>query len=124
MPQMGESIAEGTLSRWLKKVGDEVRREEPSFEISTDKVDAEIPSPVAGVLAEILVTEGTTVAVQTVVARIETEKGASVAPAAPAPAPVSAPAPASTPPPAPASVAAPSAPPAVASRPATGVAAS
>ena len=83
MPQMGESIAEGTLSRWLKKVGDEVKRDEPIFEISTDKVDAEIPSPNAGTLVEILVNEGQTVAVQTVVARIETEKGA----AAPAPAP-------------------------------------
>ena len=76
MPQMGESIAEGTLSKWLKKVGDEVKRDEPIFEISTDKVDAEIPSPSAGVLAEILVKEGETVAVQTVVARLETEKGA------------------------------------------------
>ena len=83
MPQMGESIAEGTLSRWLKKVGDEVKRDEPIFEISTDKVDAEIPSSNAGTLVEILVNEGQTVAVQTVVARIETEKGA----AAPAPAP-------------------------------------
>lgn len=92
MPQMGESIAEGTLSRWLKKVGDEVRRDEPIFEISTDKVDAEIPSPAAGVIAEILVGEGTTVAVQTVVARIETEKGASIAPAAPAPSPAATPA--------------------------------
>ncbi|MBA3645044.1 MAG: 2-oxoglutarate dehydrogenase, E2 component, dihydrolipoamide succinyltransferase [Gemmatimonadaceae bacterium] len=82
MPQMGESIAEGTLSRWLKKVGDEVKRDEPIFEISTDKVDAEIPSPSAGVIAEILVVEGQTVAVQTVVARLETEKGASIAPAA------------------------------------------
>ncbi|MFL5633629.1 MAG: dihydrolipoamide acetyltransferase family protein [Gemmatimonadaceae bacterium] len=78
MPQMGESIAEGTLSRWLKKVGDEVKRDEPIFEISTDKVDAEIPAPAAGVLAEILVKEGETVAVQTVVARLETEKGATV----------------------------------------------
>jgi pyruvate dehydrogenase E2 component (dihydrolipoamide acetyltransferase) len=87
MPQMGESIAEGTLSRWLKKVGDEVKRDEPIFEISTDKVDAEIPAPSAGVLAEILVTEGQTVPVQTVVARLETEKGAAVgASAAPAPA--------------------------------------
>jgi 2-oxoglutarate dehydrogenase E2 component (dihydrolipoamide succinyltransferase) len=76
MPQMGESIAEGTLSRWLKKVGDEVKRDEPIFEISTDKVDAEIPAASSGVLAEILVTEGQTVAVQTVVARLETEKGA------------------------------------------------
>src|SRR5829696_2329401 len=78
MPQMGESIAEGTLSKWLKQVGDEVKRDEAIFEISTDKVDAEIPSPVAGVLAEVLVTEGQTVAVQTLVARIETEKGAAV----------------------------------------------
>ena len=76
MPQMGESIAEGTLSKWLKKVGDEVKRDEPIFEISTDKVDAEIPASVSGVLAEILVKEGETVAVQTVVARLETEKGA------------------------------------------------
>jgi len=76
MPQMGESIAEGTLSKWLKKVGDEVKRDEPIFEISTDKVDAEIPAPAAGVLAEIMVKEGETVAVQTVVARLETEKGA------------------------------------------------
>src|SRR3954468_20407740 len=86
MPQMGESIAEGTLSKWLKRVGDEVKRDEAIFEISTDKVDAEIPSSVAGVLAEILVGEGETVAVQTVVARIETEKGAAVAAASPAPA--------------------------------------
>src|SRR5688572_19545295 len=84
MPQMGESIAEGTLSRWLKKVGDAVKRDEPIFEISTDKVDAEIPAPNAGVLAEILVNEGQTVPVQTIVARIETEVGASIAPAAPA----------------------------------------
>jgi 2-oxoglutarate dehydrogenase E2 component (dihydrolipoamide succinyltransferase) len=79
MPQMGESIAEGTLSKWLKKVGDEVKRDEPIFEISTDKVDAEIPAPNAGVIAEIIVTEGQTVPVQTIVARIETEKGASIA---------------------------------------------
>ena len=85
MPQMGESIAEGTLSKWLKKVGDEVKRDEPIFEISTDKVDAEIPAPTAGVLAEIIVVEGQTVEVQTVVARIETEKGASIAPPAGAP---------------------------------------
>jgi 2-oxoglutarate dehydrogenase E2 component (dihydrolipoamide succinyltransferase) len=88
MPQMGESIAEGTLSRWLKKVGDEVKRDEPIFEISTDKVDAEIPAPAAGVLAEILVKEGETVAVQTVVARLETEKGAAVSAGAASPAPV------------------------------------
>src|SRR5213594_2491984 len=77
MPQMGESIAEGTLSKWLKKLGDEVKRDEPLFEISTDKVDAEIPAPSAGVLAEIKVQEGQTVAVQTLVAVIETEKGAA-----------------------------------------------
>jgi 2-oxoglutarate dehydrogenase E2 component (dihydrolipoamide succinyltransferase) len=81
---MGESIAEGTLSKWLKKVGDHVKRDEPIFEISTDKVDAEIPSPTAGTLAEILVAEGQTVAVQTLVARIETDKGAAVAASAPA----------------------------------------
>ena len=91
MPQMGESIAEGTMSRWLKKVGDSVKRDEPIFEISTDKVDAEIPSPTSGVLAEVLVTEGQTVPVQTVVARIETEAGAvAAAPAATAPAPAAA----------------------------------
>ena len=84
MPQMGESIAEGTVSKWLKKVGDIVKRDEPIFEISTDKVDAEIPSPSAGTLAEILVTEGQTVAVQTVVARLETEVGAAIAATAPA----------------------------------------
>jgi len=87
MPQMGESIAEGTLSKWLKKVGDEVKRDEPIFEISTDKVDAEIPAPSAGVLAEILVQEGETVPVQTIVARLETEKGALVGAGAAAPAP-------------------------------------
>ena len=86
MPQMGESIAEGTMSRWLKKVGDEVKRDEPIFEISTDKVDAEIPSPAAGVLAEVSVTEGQTVAVGTVVARLETDKAAFAAGGGPAPA--------------------------------------
>jgi len=84
---MGESIAEGTLSKWLKKVGDSVKRDEPIFEISTDKVDAEIPSPSAGVLAEILVKEGETVAVQTVVARLETDVNAAVGAGAAAPAP-------------------------------------
>ncbi len=84
MPQMGESIAEGTLSKWLKKLGDEVKRDEPLFEISTDKVDAEIPAPTAGVLAEIKVQEGQTVPVQTLVAVIETDKAApAAAPAAP-----------------------------------------
>ncbi len=79
MPQMGESIAEGTVSKWLKKVGDSIERDEVLLEISTDKVDAEIPSPAAGVLAEISVEEGKTVEVGTVVAYIETEKGAAVA---------------------------------------------
>ena len=87
MPQMGESIAEGTLSKWLKKVGDAVKRDEPLFEISTDKVDAEIPAPAAGVLAEIKVQEGQTVPVQTLVAVLETEKGAVATAPAPAPGP-------------------------------------
>jgi pyruvate dehydrogenase E2 component (dihydrolipoamide acetyltransferase) len=87
MPQMGESIAEGTLSRWIKQVGDAVKRDEPIFEISTDKVDAEIPAPAAGVLAEILVKEGETVAVQTVVAKIETDASAAASPGPSAPAP-------------------------------------
>ncbi len=70
MPQMGESITEGTITKWLKKVGDTVQRDEPIFEISTDKVDAEIPSPVAGILSEIKVPEGSTVQINTVVAVI------------------------------------------------------
>src|SRR6187431_503716 len=70
MPQMGESIAEGTIVRWIKKIGDTVDRDEPLFEISTDKVDAEIPAPAAGVLTEIKVREGETVAVNSVVATI------------------------------------------------------
>jgi 2-oxoglutarate dehydrogenase E2 component (dihydrolipoamide succinyltransferase) len=93
---MGESITEGTLSKWMKKIGDAVKRDEPIFEISTDKVDAEIPAPSAGVLAEILVQEGQTVAVNTIVARIETDAAAAAsapAPAAAVPAPA-APAPA------------------------------
>src|SRR6185369_10372699 len=97
MPQMGESIAEGTLSKWLKKVGDVVKRDEPIFEISTDKVDAEIPAPSAGTLAEILVQEGQTVPVNALVARLETDVGAAIAapaaaPAAPIAAPAAAPA--------------------------------
>jgi 2-oxoglutarate dehydrogenase E2 component (dihydrolipoamide succinyltransferase) len=76
---MGESIVEGTLTRWLKKAGEKVERDEPLFEISTDKVDSEIPSPAAGVLAEILVQEGATVAINTVVARISDSGGAAVA---------------------------------------------
>ena len=70
MPQMGESIAEGTIVRWIKKVGEKVDRDEPLFEISTDKVDAEIPSPAAGVVSEIRVKEGETVPVNSVVAVI------------------------------------------------------
>ena len=84
MPQMGESIAEGTVSKWLKKVGDKVDRDEPLLEISTDKVDAEIPSPAAGVLTEILAQEGDTVPVNTVVARIAAEGEASASAPAPA----------------------------------------
>ncbi len=90
MPQMGESIAEGTVSQWLKQVGDAVDRDEPILEISTDKVDAEIPAPSAGTLVEIVVQEGETVEVGTVVAFIDTEAGA-VAAATPAEAPASAP---------------------------------
>jgi pyruvate dehydrogenase E2 component (dihydrolipoamide acetyltransferase) len=85
MPQMGESITEGTITKWLKKVGDTVQRDEPIFEISTDKVDAEIPSPVAGVLSEIKVPEGSTVTINTVVAVIGGGAGKSAAPAAAAP---------------------------------------
>src|SRR5258708_86644 len=81
MPQMGESIAEGTIVRWIKKVGDKVDRDEPLFEISTDKVDAEIPSPAAGVVSEIRAKEGETVPVNSVVAVI----GAAGEAAAPAP---------------------------------------
>jgi pyruvate dehydrogenase E2 component (dihydrolipoamide acetyltransferase) len=91
MPQMGESIFEGTITRWLKKPGDRVERDEPLFEISTDKVDAEIPAPSAGVLKEIKVTEGQTVPIQTVVAVIDA--GGAAAAAAPAAAPAPPPAP-------------------------------
>ena len=88
MPQMGESIFEGTITRWLKKPGDRVERDEPLFEISTDKVDAEIPAPSAGVLKEIKVTEGQTVPIQTVVAVIDAAGAAAAPPpAAPPPAP-------------------------------------
>jgi pyruvate dehydrogenase E2 component (dihydrolipoamide acetyltransferase) len=88
MPQMGESIFEGTITKWLKKAGDKIERDEPLFEISTDKVDAEIPSPSAGVLKEIKVNEGQTVPIQTVVAVIDADGAAagSAAPAASAPA--------------------------------------
>jgi 2-oxoglutarate dehydrogenase E2 component (dihydrolipoamide succinyltransferase) len=116
MPQMGESIVEGTITKWLKKPGDKVQRDEPLFEISTDKVDAEIPAPASGVLQEIKVTEGTTVGVNTVVGTIAADgeavaapsKSATPAPAAEKPAPPkaeekkAAPAPPSTPAPPPA----------------------
>ena len=98
MPQMGESIAEGTIVRWIKKVGDKVDRDEPLFEISTDKVDAEIPSPAAGVVTEIRVKEGETVPVNSVVAIIGVA-GSAASPSAPASktaAPVAAAAPSST----------------------------
>ncbi|WP_353072916.1 2-oxo acid dehydrogenase subunit E2 [Tunturiibacter gelidoferens] len=85
MPQMGESITEGTITKWLKKVGDTVQRDEPIFEISTDKVDAEIPSPVAGTLSEIKVQEGATVTINTVVAVIGGAAGKAAAPTASAP---------------------------------------
>ncbi|HEX5229633.1 MAG TPA: 2-oxoglutarate dehydrogenase, E2 component, dihydrolipoamide succinyltransferase [Bryobacteraceae bacterium] len=113
MPQMGESIVEGTLTKWLKKPGEHVDRDEPLFEISTDKVDTEIPSPTAGVLKEVLVEEGKTVAISTVVGRIEegsgngasapaAKAGPAPAPPAPAPTPKAAPAPPPAPKPAPA----------------------
>jgi len=118
MPQMGESIFEGTITKWLKKPGDKVERDEPLFEISTDKVDAEIPSPSAGVLKEIKIPEGQTVPIQTVVAVIDGAGAAAASapaavppapaakPAAP-PAPSAAPAPAAKPAPAPTSAPAP-----------------
>jgi 2-oxoglutarate dehydrogenase E2 component (dihydrolipoamide succinyltransferase) len=84
MPQMGESIVEGTITKWLKKPGDKVQRDEPLFEISTDKVDAEIPAPASGVLQEIKVTEGTTVNVNTVVGTITVDGEAAAKPTAPA----------------------------------------
>src|ERR1700682_5148753 len=93
MPQMGESIFEGTITKWLKKPGDKVQRDEPLFEISTDKVDAEIPAPASGVLQEIKVAEGNTVQVNTVVGVIGEGNGAS----APAPVKATAPAPAPSP---------------------------
>src|SRR5262245_35276908 len=96
MPQMGESIAEGTVTKWMKNVGDRVERDEPLFEISTDKVDAEIPSPAAGILKEIRVAPGTTVPINTVVGVIAAEGEAVAA------APAAAAAPAPPPPPSPA----------------------
>jgi 2-oxoglutarate dehydrogenase E2 component (dihydrolipoamide succinyltransferase) len=113
MPQMGESIFEGTITKWLKKPGDRIERDEPLFEISTDKVDAEIPAPSAGVLKEIKVTEGQTVPIQTVVAVIDAADAAAMAPATEAPKAAALPAPS-----APATPAAPQPPPA-ASAPAT-----
>jgi 2-oxoglutarate dehydrogenase E2 component (dihydrolipoamide succinyltransferase) len=97
MPQMGESIFEGTITRWLKKPGDQVERDEPLFEISTDKVDAEIPAPSAGVLKEIKVKEGQTVPIQTVVALIDAAGSASAAASSAAPASAPAPEKAATP---------------------------
>ena len=90
MPQMGESIAEGTIVRWLRKVGDEVNRDEPLFEISTDKVDAEIPSPAAGVLTQVKVKEGETVPINSVVAVIGVRDTAAAEEPAPNPLPPSA----------------------------------
>jgi len=119
MPQMGESIVEGTLTKWLKKTGDRVERDEPLFEISTDKVDTEIPAPSAGVLGEQLVEEGKTVAIGTVVGRIN-ESGDGAAAAAPAqstPKPEEPPKPAASPAPAPPAAKAPE-PPAPAAEPA------
>jgi len=110
MPQMGESIAEGTITKWLVKVGDRVERDQPLFEISTDKVDAEIPSPAAGVVLEIRHAEGATVPVQAVVALLgESGESAGAAAPAPAPAPAAAPAPIAAPTPAPVPAAAPAA---------------
>src|SRR5882672_7106372 len=91
MPQMGESIVEGTITKWLKKPGEKVQRDEPLFEISTDKVDAEIPSPASGVLQEIKVAEGATVGVNTVVGSIAADGEAAAAPKASAPAPAAPP---------------------------------
>jgi pyruvate dehydrogenase E2 component (dihydrolipoamide acetyltransferase) len=109
MPQMGESIFEGTITKWLKKPGDKVQRDEPLFEISTDKVDAEIPAPAAGVLREIKVKEGTTVQVNTIVGVIDADgSAAAAAPASPQPAKSAAqPAPPAAPPTPPAQAAAP-----------------
>ena len=112
LPQLGETVTEGTITRWFKKVGDAVAADEPLFEVSTDKVDTEVPSPVAGTLTEIRVKEGDTVPVGTVIAVVGATSGASVQPApAPAPAPIvqpaPAPAPVAQPAPAPAPVAQP-----------------
>ncbi|HEU5401394.1 MAG TPA: biotin/lipoyl-containing protein, partial [Terriglobales bacterium] len=87
MPQMGESIFEGTITRWLKRVGDPIEKDEPLFEISTDKVDAEIPSPVSGIVRETRFPEGATVQVNTVVAVIADAAEPASAPSAAAPQP-------------------------------------
>src|ERR1700736_4663747 len=92
MPQMGESIVEGTITKWLKKPGDKIQLDDPLFEISTDKVDAEIPAPASGVLQEIKVSEGNTVQVNTVVGVIGDGSGASASAKAAAPAPPPSPA--------------------------------
>src|SRR5207237_6634625 len=94
MPQMGESIFEGTITKWLKKPGDKVQRDEPLFEISTDKVDAEIPAPASGVLQDIKVSEANTVQVNTVVGTIATDGESAAAAAKPCAAPQPAPHPA------------------------------
>ena len=128
MPQLGETVTEGTITKWLKSVGEPVARDEPLFEVSTDKVDSEVPSPAAGTLAEIRVQEGETVDVGTVLAVVSADGAGVVAPAppaapapapdaAPAPAPPPAPSPTPSPAPAPAPVAA-QAPPAAAAQPA------
>ncbi len=101
LPQLGETVTEGTITRWFKKIGESVAADEPLFEVSTDKVDTEVPSPIAGVLTEIRVQEGDTVPVGTVIAVVGDSAGAPApAPAAPAPEPVVAPAPAPAPAPA------------------------
>ena len=109
MPQMGESIVEGTLTKWLKKPGEQVERDEPLFEISTDKVDTEIPSPAAGTLSEVLVEEGKTVGINTVVARIQEGGNGAARPAAAAPPPPAKEVAAPAPPPAPVEETAPAA---------------
>ncbi|MGH8987770.1 MAG: biotin/lipoyl-containing protein, partial [Acidimicrobiales bacterium] len=110
MPQLGETVTEGTITRWMKSVGEQIERDEPLFEVSTDKVDSEVPAPASGVLSEILVQEGETVAVGARLAVISdgqtgavgAEPATAQAPSAPAPPPPPAPsAPAPPPPPAP-----------------------
>ncbi|MFM7651202.1 MAG: biotin/lipoyl-containing protein, partial [Acidimicrobiaceae bacterium] len=121
LPQLGETVTEGTITRWFKKVGDTVAADEPLFEVSTDKVDTEVPSPVAGTVTEIRVNEGDTVPVGTVIAVVGAANAAAApAPVAPAPTPVAQPAPAPAPVAQP--VQAPVAKPAPAARPAAAVA--